>query len=763
MKLLRRVHKFCRFLFPMLINGIWVSRIQLVALLIVIAVLSVGQGKELSLSVQIDQGLSTFLSVLAVSLFAVQLWVWANISIVLAPQRAEILETRIRFGSPLYARIRQDVADIIAPAYGVTMCLFVSYQFFRIGEATAALSLAFTNILIVIYLTIVLSTRQDQAAVKPVFGGSPIGSALRVMFAGERLSSISFVKRAFLIGSLVYSVAAYIVWYILPQSAAFLVGAFGSAFVALSIIAPWLFFGCFLLLGSRIPIVTIVILLPFLAETIYGWIGLRSGSHAVRAIESGGDVKGTAFARPTLGESIEVWQASSDRSNANKPIVFVTAAGGGIRAAYWTAAVLGRLADCIPNFRERVFSLSSVSGGSLGAAAFVSLLADPAKAPTLFRCNHPVMVDNQVLKGPHQSFLEEVTATDFLAPVVRQMLLGDLPRSLIPWSGRTDVLDRGIALEVAWERAWRSVCETHYSLEKCRNGISLETQFSRLVARNRWLPLIFLNGVHQETGKRLITATAQIRDNEIIDAFDFFNLVKHDVRISTAILNSARFPIITPSGTLLRRDTDRNGNIVTRSAGHVIDGGYFDNNGTLTSYEVAKSVLPSVSGGSLSEGSCNNRSRARKVVFIEILNDTTLSDYDIVRRSGEVPANLNEDQQSFKSFDVNLPARPLITAIQGLEKTSSARAVHASKSLNRFARTETCDTEFVQFRLCPGILPAPALGWTLSRESRNAIDELLLGAGKLTAKYYGRQDMSRFIDCYGQIQDDLGFLVRLLS
>lgn len=55
------------------------------------------------------------------------------------------------------------------------------------------------------------------------------------------------------------------------------------------------------------------------------------------------------------------------------PLVIVATAGGASRAAYWTGTVLAALQEGAPKFTDHLFAISSVSGGSLGAAAFVVL------------------------------------------------------------------------------------------------------------------------------------------------------------------------------------------------------------------------------------------------------------------------------------------------------------------------------------------------------------------------------------------------------
>ena len=53
---------------------------------------------------------------------------------------------------------------------------------------------------------------------------------------------------------------------------------------------------------------------------------------------------------------------------------------------------------------------------------------------------------------------------------------------------------------------------------------------------------------------------------------------------------------------------------------------------------------------------------SRRVIFIEILNDTSISENDDLRQS-VIASGAKLDPKSFGKTDVNLPARQLITAI----------------------------------------------------------------------------------------------------
>jgi hypothetical protein len=93
--------------------------------------------------------------------------------------------------------------------------------------------------------------------------------------------------------------------------------------------------------------------------------------------------------RQALDKAIAAWvqglKTDWDQANASGeapaevPVHFVSAEGGGIRSAYWTALVLDRLSTIDPHFPRRTFSISGVSGGSVGAAVWHGCRANPEK------------------------------------------------------------------------------------------------------------------------------------------------------------------------------------------------------------------------------------------------------------------------------------------------------------------------------------------------------------------------------------------------
>lgn len=89
------------------------------------------------------------------------------------------------------------------------------------------------------------------------------------------------------------------------------------------------------------------------------------------------------------------------------------------------------------------------------------------------------------------------------------------------------------------------------------------------------MPLWFANGTDATTGNRVITAPIAAPQNRqdrttpwpFRGARDLHTLMGADVRIDTAINNTARFPYLEPFGAMLPADGKR-------QVGSLVDGGY---------------------------------------------------------------------------------------------------------------------------------------------------------------------------------------------
>jgi hypothetical protein len=155
-----------------------------------------------------------------------------------------------------------------------------------------------------------------------------------------------------------------------------------------------------------------------------------------------------APARPSLAAYYARWleARAATAGQAPVPVVLVAASGGGLRAAYWTAHTLSVLSDSQPAFARSVFAISGVSGGSLGAAVYASLVKDRGHSPA-----GPCFATGG--RAPLTNCSHAVLGGDFLSPVLARLVATDFTQNFLPWPWRQ--LDRSRALEASWAEAYR--------------------------------------------------------------------------------------------------------------------------------------------------------------------------------------------------------------------------------------------------------------------------------------------------------------------
>ena len=504
---------------------------------------------------------------------------------------------------------------------------------------------------------------------------------------------LSPLSKLILTTAIVLAVAIWLAVILAPVGVGQGLGGAAIAFLAFSGIAP---VGSYLVLKSRnlgFPVIL------FLAAVAFLFSPLSAGHHRVRPLVVTGNPEP---ARPAIDAAIAAFEKSPAPGQTDRrPIVFISTAGGGLRAAYWTATVLGHLQDQVPDFHRAVFSISGVSGGSLGAVIYAAALADS--------CG-PKAGERGGAKISYRVLAQDALSRDYLAPTVAALLYTDVSQALLPFVTFIADGDRAAALEQAWEKGWARAC----------NGTTGSTgrlagSFLKLWPESRtldldWRPALFLNGTHQETGKRIITSNLKVTADVFSDTFDFYALSGRTIRASTAALNSARFPYVTPAGGL------------GAESGHILDGGYFENFGAETTAEIAAAVLNRLSP---------DGARWRPV-FIEIASDPELDDADAARAGIEPDANatfLPPPRRGDSVRGSRRFANELFAPIDGFSRTREARGVLAAKNLadmTRNWRRNAVEPVVARFRLCPDPDGAElALGWVLSSRSREAIDRML--------------------------------------
>jgi hypothetical protein len=411
------------------------------------------------------------------------------------------------------------------------------------------------------------------------------------------------------------------------------------------------------------------------------------------------------------------------------PLVLVASSGGGIRAAVWTASVLdqalgypqavqsvpgsGTPASCnasdpgrAPASRSsRVFAVSGVSGGSLGIAAWAARLTSA-----------------QAAASSDTSWLRSSLNRDFLAPALAWMLFVETPWSLLHFDADRD---RAAVLEESWQEAWPAEPGRSSAEQGLRQGLFA------LRASHQEVPLLVFNGTSVESGCRFNASVLDSDGREqgeptrrcvapldspgkspgvlaaTVDLKDF--ICRGDIPLAKAVLLSARFPVISPSGHLKQ---------CTRGQAHpaetfVVDGGYLENSGAATINELWTGITPLVEE--------YNRNRANGACIVPFL-------IQIDNGYGE-PAPVGATR-AVAQFRV-----PLATA-QATRNAHAAAARQAARltfdrpfDLGRItvlqADGQKLPSRYVRFSMLAHPGARAPLGWTLSRQSFNNIRDQL--------------------------------------
>jgi hypothetical protein len=367
-------------------------------------------------------------------------------------------------------------------------------------------------------------------------------------------------------------------------------------FVADGFKLQWEFLGS--RFGPRRP--PVILILALWIFVVVPWF---FESHTVRIFEPT-PTHAAGLADPTARAPLQdMWtkwiECNGPGSGPLRPVI-VAISGGATRAGLWGARVLEGVDDAAASPRPVIFAVSSVSGGSLGAAAYLAL---HGAATNKDGCVASLRPENK------EAYLS--LRQDALGPLLAGRLLGDLPRTLVtpfaalarhmPWSGDRQPRggDSAEAMERGFEGLWRP--------EAKKRGVpGFDEAFLSLFYRpdgqpRRGMPIWLANGTDAATGNRMLTVPFNpylgpgadgALDWPIRGARDTLGLLEADVQISTAINNTARFPFLEPFGTLLSKKDGKR-------VGALIDGGYFENEGLQTALDLADWLKDKDRGGKL--------------------------------------------------------------------------------------------------------------------------------------------------------------------
>jgi len=429
---------------------------------------------------------------------------------------------------------------------------------------------------------------------------------------------------------------------------------FGAVGILAIVAANTVFLGGFAVFLSRARRVPVEIAALACAAIFSVW----NDNHDVQLV----DLPGNAT-HPDMSAVFSSW-VSRAPGEPGKPIPVIVAAaeGGGIRAAYWTSMVLHHLAD-IPDadvmFPRRLFAISSVSGGSFGAAVYAGLRRDPTSTP------------------PRAQIASAILEERFLAPMVAKWVSGDLLQWFLPIPIRR--FDRSSAMETAFAAAYNEHVQHDSMVEKF-------TEFRPPDADD--VPVLLLNSTSVQLGRRIVTSPYPWPLSDVsveeADPIDFHKLTGRDVSVATAVHNTARFPYISAAGRLRAKNGE--------NLGHLVDGGYFENTGADTLIDLLRYLKQSASPLSV------------RFIVVVLLNSPPEQHLtDPTRIPWHDTASLGE----------------VFSPLRALLQTRTARGDLALRRL----RETVEPGDVVEFRVCSdsGLREAP-LGWQLSQEMVDVLD-----------------------------------------
>ncbi|HEY2472563.1 MAG TPA: hypothetical protein VGI45_32560 [Terracidiphilus sp.] len=310
-----------------------------------------------------------------------------------------------------------------------------------------------------------------------------------------------------------------------------------------------------------------------------------------------------------------------------KPLIIVTATGGGLHASAWTATVLAHLEQTLgPDFHKHLLLASTVSGGSVGLMPYLRELHDG----TLDSSTPEIATER----------MQTVAQCSSLEGVGWGLVYYDLPKSFIPvlpyivppssgdgdlntnGDGRTPLgKDRTWALRKSFLRnlndayckhVWET--DTHTKARwNSRQDVQKEFRVklkdqtgSGLTLRDFPAgsgPAFTMNTTVVESGERFLSANYRIPNCQLEDgprpdyrARSFLETFKKrivdekdggysDLPLASAAQLSATFPYVSSS--------DRAPMVVDNAVNgvHFADGGYYDNDGTASALEFLRYAL----------------------------------------------------------------------------------------------------------------------------------------------------------------------------
>jgi predicted chitinase len=418
-----------------------------------------------------------------------------------------------------------------------------------------------------------------------------------------RLNDVYFMKEWFLAITVILVVSISLVFIISPVYFPQMIGSFGILALFTLCLVAFCVHLSLLTIKWHFPVIPTLLLIVF----AFAFFDLND-DHRVRSLTD--ETKSGAI-QPLAADEFEKWYENrlpALASYDDYPVYIVASEGGGIYAAYQTAIFLARLYDYCPAFNEHLFAISSVSGGSLGAAAYAAALNAVESYPTpkqpatsqLDVPNDPCPKVTEYLSGekpiptglqepgPMEARVRKIFGSDLLSPLLSATLFSDFTQAFIPVA--INPLDRARSLEFAFENSELAMGD--------QNASYLKRDLRSLWSPDGRMPALVINTTDAGSGRRVLLSPFAL-DNAsgsigaVIEYGDLGrgqDLAKHRnppiISLSTAALMSARFPWVTPAATIAIADR----RLGPQDKIRLVDGGYVDNSGVETSLDLIESI-----------------------------------------------------------------------------------------------------------------------------------------------------------------------------
>lgn len=379
-------------------------------------------------------------------------------------------------------------------------------------------------------------------------------------------------------------------------------------------------------------------------------------------------------------------------NNGNRiPVIFVSIEGGGIYSAAYSSLLLEKLSR-IEGFKEHLFVISGVSGGSVGATLYVSALKNK------LLLENPVDTTNQ---HPIKEFLEIdhlspiIGATFFLEPV---NFINPFARFGLHLKDRSKYLEDSLAL--------REPLGTFFNDDILTYNEKFE------------FPFLVINSTNAKNGSRVVFSPINIggenlnkleeQNNDTVNDekkkkgvppfYHFKSFIGEDksVTIGAAAVASARFPIVSPPATL------GDG----RENAYLVDGGYYENSGASTLNDIMNEILFQ-----------NNPRKFGQSIQTRKIRDNVVDKYKFlfIRIGNDFEYETNKGNFYFGEFTAPLSAL----------YSSRIERQYSDLLQSRFILEAHCkESIYVRFRINPSHLKLP-LGWDVSKKSVNNILEFV--------------------------------------